>query len=35
MAERVLESDGKIEEVEGDAAARLQEKGGIGAFLRF
>ncbi len=35
MSERVLESDGKIEEVEGDAAALLEQKGGIGAFLRF
>ena len=35
MTERVLEQDGKVEEVEGDAARRLQQVGGIGAFLRF
>jgi peptide chain release factor subunit 1 len=35
MVERVVEQDGKIEEVEGDAAVRLQQVGGIGAFLRF
>lgn len=35
MIERVLEQDGKVEEVEGDAAVRLQQVGGIGAFLRF
>jgi peptide chain release factor subunit 1 len=35
MVERVLESDGKVEEVEGEAANRLQQIGGIGAFLRF
>jgi len=35
MAELVLKQDGKIEEVEGEAARRLQQVGGIGAFLRF
>ena len=35
MLERVLEQDGKVEEVEGDAAIRLQEVGNIGAILRF
>jgi len=35
MVERVLESDGKVEEVESEAANRLQQIGGIGAFLRF
>ena len=35
MAERVLESDGHVEEVESEAAARLQKIGGVGAFLRF
>jgi hypothetical protein len=35
MLERVLEQDGKIEKVEGDAAARLQQVGNIGAILRF
>ena len=35
MLERVLEQDGKIEEVEGDAAIRLREIGNIGAILRF
>jgi peptide chain release factor subunit 1 len=35
VVERVLEQDGKIEEVEGDAAMRLQEVGNIGAILRF
>jgi peptide chain release factor subunit 1 len=33
--ERVLEQDGKVEEVEGDAAIRLREVGNIGAILRF
>jgi peptide chain release factor subunit 1 len=35
MLERVLEQDGKIEEVEGDAAIRLRQVGNIGAILRF
>jgi peptide chain release factor subunit 1 len=35
MLERVLEQDGKIEEVEGDAAIRLRQIGSIGAILRF
>jgi peptide chain release factor subunit 1 len=35
MAEGVLESDGKVEEVAGEAAMRLQQAGGIGAVLRF
>ena len=35
MLERVLEQDGKIEEVEGDAAIRLRQIGNIGAILRF
>jgi len=35
MLERVLDQDGKIEEVEGDAATRLQQVGNIGAILRF
>jgi peptide chain release factor subunit 1 len=35
MAERVLELDGKVEQVQGDAAALLQSAGSIGAFLRF
>jgi peptide chain release factor subunit 1 len=35
MVESVIEQDGKVEEVEGDAAVRLQQVGGIGAFLRF
>jgi len=30
-----LDQDGKIEEVEGDAATRLQQVGNIGAILRF
>jgi len=33
--ERVLEQDGKIEEVKSDAAIRLQQVGNIGAILRF
>lgn len=32
---RVVEMDGKVEQVRGDAAARLGEEGGIGAFLRW
>ena len=35
MLERVLEQDGKIEEVKSDAAIRLQQVGNIGAILRF
>jgi peptide chain release factor subunit 1 len=35
MVERVLEQGGKVEEVENDAAIRLQQTGGIGAVLRF
>ena len=35
MVEGVLERDGKVEEVAGEAARRLQQAGGIGAFLRF
>ncbi len=35
MAERVLEQDGKVEQVQGDAAALLRSAGSIGAFLRF
>jgi peptide subunit release factor 1 (eRF1) len=35
MIERVLEQDGKIEEVKGDAALRLDQAGSIGAVLRF
>jgi peptide chain release factor subunit 1 len=35
IVERVLEGDGKVEEVTGDAARRLQQAGGIGAVLRF
>jgi peptide chain release factor subunit 1 len=35
MVERVLEQDGKIAEVAGDAAMRLQWAGGVGAVLRF
>ena len=35
MAEGVLECDGKIEEVEGEAAMRLQQAGSIGAVVRF
>jgi peptide chain release factor subunit 1 len=30
---RVVEMDGKVEQVRGDAAARLGQEGGIGAFL--
>ena len=35
MVERVLEQDGQVEKVSGDAALRLQQAGGIGAVLRF
>jgi peptide chain release factor subunit 1 len=35
IAERVLESDGKVEEVNDDATTRFEQAGGIGAFLRF
>jgi peptide chain release factor subunit 1 len=35
MVERVLEQDGKVEQVAADAAIRLQQAGGVGAFLRF
>jgi peptide chain release factor subunit 1 len=35
VVERVLEQDGRIEEVEGDAAIRLRQIGNIGAILRF
>ncbi|HWP58955.1 MAG TPA: VLRF1 family aeRF1-type release factor [Candidatus Acidoferrales bacterium] len=35
MAERVLEQNGKVEQVKGDAATILGRVGGIGAFLRF
>jgi peptide chain release factor subunit 1 len=35
MIDRVLEQDGKIEEVAGEAALRLCQAGGIGAVLRF
>jgi peptide subunit release factor 1 (eRF1) len=35
MVERVLEQDGKIAEVAGEAALRLRQAGGIGAVLRF
>ena len=35
MIQRVLEQDGKIEEVTGDAALRLRQVGSIGAVLRF
>ena len=34
-AERVLEMQGRVEEVRGPAAASLQEYGNIGAFLRW
>jgi peptide chain release factor subunit 1 len=34
-AERVLEMDGRVEQVCGPAAERLQEAGNIGAFLRY
>jgi peptide chain release factor subunit 1 len=32
---RVLEMSGRVEQVRGDAAARLKEAGSIGAFLRY
>jgi peptide chain release factor subunit 1 len=35
MVERVMEQDGKIAGVAGEAASRLQQAGGIGAVLRF
>jgi peptide chain release factor subunit 1 len=35
MVERVLDQDGKVEQVAGDAALRLQQVGSIGAVLRF
>jgi peptide chain release factor subunit 1 len=35
IVERVLDQDGKIEEVGGDAALRLQQVGNIGAVLRY
>jgi peptide chain release factor subunit 1 len=35
MVERVLDQDGKVEQVTGDAALRLQQVGNIGAVLRF
>jgi peptide subunit release factor 1 (eRF1) len=35
MVERVLEQDGRVEKISGDAALRLQQAGGIGAVLRF
>ena len=35
MVERALEQDSLLEEVTGNAAARLREVGGIGAILRF
>lgn len=35
MAERVLEHDGKVEQVQGEAGALLRGAGSIGAFLRF
>jgi peptide chain release factor subunit 1 len=35
IIERLLEQDAKIEAVAGGAAVRLQQVGGIGAFLRF
>jgi peptide chain release factor subunit 1 len=34
-SERVLDWDGSVEQVRGDAAERLQEVGNIGAFLRW
>jgi hypothetical protein len=34
-AARVLEMDGKIEQVRGPAAERLQKVGSIGALLRY
>ena len=35
IVERVIEQDGKIEQVAGDAALRLQQVGNIGAVLRY
>ena len=35
MVERALDQDSRLEEVAGNAAARLQQAGGIGAILRF
>jgi hypothetical protein len=35
MVERLLEQDGQVEKISGDAASRLQQVGGIGAVLRF
>lgn len=35
MIRRVVDMSGKVEEVRGDAAARLAAAGGIGAYLRF
>jgi peptide chain release factor subunit 1 len=35
MVERVLEQDGQVEKISGDAALRLQKAGGVGAVLRF
>jgi len=35
VAERVLEQDGKVEQVQGEAAELLRSAGSIGAFLRF
>jgi peptide chain release factor subunit 1 len=35
MVESVLEAGGRTEQVRGEAAARLREAGGVGAFLRF
>ena len=35
MVVRALNSDASIEQVRGEAAARLKEAGGIGAFLRY
>jgi peptide chain release factor subunit 1 len=35
MIDRALEQDGRVEEVAGNAASRLQHAGGIGAVLRF
>jgi hypothetical protein len=35
MVSRALNADASIEEVRGEAAARLDQMGGIGAFLRF
>lgn len=35
LTDRVVDLGGKIEQVHGEAAARLQKAGGVGAFLRF